>query len=81
MEINENKWDEMVYHCTFDYMKQHAEYATPLGGAPWKGGAKTFVHKRSNGRWRDILSDGEKAEYEALALKKLGQDCARWLAR
>jgi aryl sulfotransferase len=39
------------------------------------------VHKRSNGRWRDILSDGEKAEYEALALKKLGQDCARWLAR
>ena len=60
MEINENKWDEMVYHCTFDYMKQPAEYATPPGGAPWKGGPKTFVHKSSNGRWRDILSDGEK---------------------
>ena len=33
MAINENKWDEMVYHCTFDYMKQHAEYASPLARA------------------------------------------------
>jgi aryl sulfotransferase len=80
IEIDESKWDDMVYHCSFDYMKQHAELSTPLGGAPWKGGAKTFINKGTNGRWRDILSDAEKAEYEALAVEKLGAVCAHWLA-
>ncbi len=36
--------------------------------------------KGKNGRWKDDLSAAEKAEFEALAVKKLGPDCARWLA-
>ena len=71
---------KVVEHCTFDYMKAHAELSAPLGGAMWNGGAKTFINKGTNGRWRDILTPAEVAAYEARAIKELGPICARWLA-
>jgi aryl sulfotransferase len=52
----------------------------PLGGALWDGGAQTFVHKGVNGRWRDVLTAEDCRRYEAMALRQLGPDCARWLA-
>ena len=61
-------------------MKANATKTVPLGGAFWDGGAQTFVHKGTNGRWRDVLTEAESAEYERLALEKLGPDCAAWLA-
>ena len=73
--------DKVSEHCTFDYMKAHAELAAPLGGSLWNGGAKTFINKGTNGRWRDTLSAGENAAYEAKAVKELGPACAKWLAQ
>ena len=67
-------------HCTFDYMKAHADEVTPLGGALWEGGGDSFIHKGTNGRWRDVLTAEDVAAYEARALAELGPDCARWLA-
>jgi aryl sulfotransferase len=52
----------------------------PLGGAFWDGGAKTFVHKGINGRWRDTLTPEDCARYERVAVEQLGEACARWLA-
>lgn len=78
--IDESKWDAILEHCSFDYMKQNAEKSVPLGGAFWEGGAKTFIHKGTNGRWRDVLTEEDNARYEALALEKLGVNCSRWLA-
>lgn len=79
IEIAEERWPVLVHHCTFDYMKQHGEGTVPLGGAPWKGGAKTFIHKGTNGRWRDMLTDELSAAYEARAIEELGEECAHWL--
>jgi aryl sulfotransferase len=79
IEIEEECWPVLVHHCTFDYMKQHGEGTVPLGGAPWKGGAKTFIHKGVNGRWREMLSDELSAVYEARAIEELGEQCAHWL--
>ncbi len=45
-------------------MKANATKSTPLGGAFWDGGAQTFIHKSTNGRWREILSAEEAAKYE-----------------
>lgn len=77
--VDENKWDAIVEHCTFDYMKANATPSVPMGGAFWEGGAQTFVHKGKNGRWRDELSDDDSDRYEAKALAELGQECAEWL--
>lgn len=80
IDINEEKWPAIVEHCTFDYMKKHATKSVPLGGAFWEGGAETFIHKGTNGRWLDILSDEDNRLYEQTAREKLGEECAHWLA-
>lgn len=78
--IDEAVFPDIVEHCTFDYMKAHAEQMTPLAGKPWRGGAATFINKGTNGRWRDTLTAAEIAAYEAKAVAELGPDCAKWLA-
>jgi aryl sulfotransferase len=70
----------VVEHSSFEWMKQHADKAAPLGGVFWDGGAQTFINKGTNGRWRDILSAAEVAEYDARAIGELGLECAAWLA-
>lgn len=80
ISIDETKWPAILEHCSFDYMKRHAELSAPLGGAIWEGGAGTFINKGTNGRWRDVLSPEESRKYEALAAEKLGPACADWLA-
>ncbi|MBW8813422.1 MAG: sulfotransferase domain-containing protein [Caulobacterales bacterium] len=77
--IPEDRWPACVEHCTFDYMKAHAEQVAPMGGAFWEGGANTFVNKGVNGRWADVLSPAESLAYERMAAEKLGADCAHWL--
>ena len=54
--------------------------SVPLGGAFWDAGAEVFIHKGVNGRWTDVLSREEAAEYEARAVQELGPECARWIA-
>ncbi len=78
--IDERRWPAIVEHCGFVYMKAHATKTVPLGGAFWDGGAQTFVHKGTNGRWRDTLTEADCRCYEETARRELGEDCARWLA-
>jgi len=78
--IDEDMWEVILEHCSFDYMRANAEASVPLGGAAWEGGAKTFIHKGTNGRWLDVLTDEDNANYESRALEELGPDCAHWLA-
>ena len=70
----------VVEHCGFAYMKAHAGEMAPLGGIFWDGGADSFIHKGTNGRWRDTLTAADIVAYEARALAELGPDCAKWLA-
>lgn len=78
--INEECWDDILLHCSFDYMKANATKSVPLGGAFWDGGADTFINKGINGRWHDVLPAEDNARYEERALSELGPECAQWLA-
>lgn len=78
--IDEARWPAIVEHCGFDYMKAHAEKSVPTGGAFWDGGASSFLHKGTNGRWRDVLTAKDNADYLKRAKKELGAAGARWLA-
>lgn len=80
IDIDESKWETILHHCSFDYMKANATPSVPLGGAFWDGGAEQFIHRGVNGRWKDTLSDVESKKYENLADAELGEECARWLA-
>ncbi len=79
IDVAQETWPAIIEHCSFDYMKSHADKVAPLGGAPWKGGAKTFINKGSNGRWRDALTTEDIAAYEARVRKELEPECVRWL--
>ncbi len=70
----------IVEHCTFAFMKTHAGRIAPVGGAMWTGGGQSFIHKGTNGRWRDTLTEDDIAAYEAKAVAELGEAGARWLA-
>ena len=78
--IRESRWPAIVRHCSFDWMKKNATKSVPLGGAFWDAGAEVFINKGVNGRWKDMLSAAESAEYEKRAEIELGEACARWLA-
>jgi aryl sulfotransferase len=78
--IDENKWDAILEHCSFDYMKENATKSVPLGGLFWDGGAQTFIHRGQNGRWRDVLTEEDNRRYEDRARAELGEECAAWLA-
>lgn len=78
--IDPATWPAILEHCSFDYMKNHATKSVPLGGAFWDGGAQTFIHKGTNGRWRDELSEADCRLYEVTARRELGEECANWLA-
>lgn len=78
--IDGDRWPSILRHCRFDYMKAHATQSVPLAGAFWDGGAQTFLHRGTNGRWRDVLKTDEILKYEYRAAQELEADCARWLA-
>jgi aryl sulfotransferase len=79
IEIDPAKWDAILEHCSFDYMKKHSVKSVPLGGVFWDGGSDTFINKGTNGRWKDKLSKEESDRYEALCLQHLGEACTKWL--
>jgi aryl sulfotransferase len=80
IQVDEQRWQQVVEYCSFDWMKANATKSVPLGGAFWDAGADVFINKGVNGRWRDTLTEEEIGEYEARANSELGEECARWLA-
>ncbi len=73
-------FDQIVEHCTFDWMKKHAANTVPLGGVFWDGGAETFIHKGTNGRWTDELTEDDINAYLEKARAELSPECNAWLA-
>ncbi len=80
VDIAEDRWPVILEHCSFDHMKRNAARVAPAGGIFWEGGPETFVHKGTNGRWRDVLTDEDSQRYEDIASERLGPSCAHWLA-
>jgi aryl sulfotransferase len=70
----------MVEHCTFDYMKAHADDLTPLLSEVFVGGGKNFINKGTNGRWRERLTAADVQKYEDSAAREMTPDCAHWIA-
>ncbi len=80
IEIDPAVRPTILHHCTLDYMRENGEKIVPIEGKFWTRGAKTFINKGVNGRWRDTLTPGDNEAYERVAREKLGEECAEWLA-
>ncbi|HUO04239.1 MAG TPA: sulfotransferase domain-containing protein [Candidatus Binataceae bacterium] len=79
VKVEEATWPRLVRNCTFEEMKTKGANYAPSMGIPWKGGAQTFFNKGTNGRWREVLTAEELAQYESAASRALTPDCRKWL--
>jgi aryl sulfotransferase len=80
IEIDADLWPVLVERCTFDYMRKNGSALVPTLSGLFERGADDFIHKGTNGRWRDLLSQEDIEKYERLANERLTPDCAHWLA-
>jgi aryl sulfotransferase len=78
--VDERVWPTHLERCGFAYMKAQSSRIMPGLDAFLHDGARTFINKGTNGRWRDVLSEGEIDRYETEACRQLGEAGAAWLA-
>jgi len=77
--LPDDAWARITKAVSFEEMKRDGERYAPSRGELWKGGAQTFLHKGTNGRWHDILDEGELALYDAACDRVLTPECRDWL--
>jgi aryl sulfotransferase len=80
IEVPKERWPAVVDACRFETVKANpGKVVSPMADMIWKGGGQTFIHKGTNGRWKDVLTEDELALYHETMRKTLPPDCARWL--
>lgn len=77
--IDEALFPQILERISFGSMRENFANIEPMADVLWKEGAKTFMHKGTNGRWREILGPTELALYDAAVARALTTDAARWL--
>lgn len=71
-------WPAVVDRCTFDRMRADADKVGNFHRV-FEGGAKTFLFKGINGRWREVLTEGELQRYRHRVEELLAPEAAYWL--
>jgi aryl sulfotransferase len=80
IEVPESRWPAVVHACEFETVKANPEKVLDAAiDMMFKGGGQTFINKGTNGRWKDVLTEQELAQYHAAMEQTLPADCARWL--
>jgi aryl sulfotransferase len=79
IEVSDTLWPSVVERCTFEVVKKDpSKVLSPQIEVSFKGGADTFIHKGTNGRWIGVLDEEDLALYEQ-TMSKLPVDYASWL--
>ena len=63
----------------FSRMKAVAHTFLENDGSSFVGGARRFIHRGTNGRWRDVLTEADLALWKAAVERELPAGAARWL--
>lgn len=72
---------QVVEAVSFEAMKKNGETYVPFGGQAWTGGADTFFHKGTNGRWKEEITAANLAAYERAAQRVLSPACRAWVTQ
>jgi len=79
MEVSAESIANVAQAVRFSALKKKAIADEKEPSMVFKGGAKTFFYKGTNGRWKGVLSENELAMCEATKSRVLTPECARWL--
>jgi aryl sulfotransferase len=70
---------EIVSAASFEAMHEQGAVLMPGADIAWDGGAKRFLYKGVNGRWKDVLTAEDLADYEAKTRIEFTPALAAWL--
>jgi len=79
IEVPEDRWPVIVERCTFEHMRENDAMVGDMSGG-FEGGTKGFIHKGTNGRWRDVLTESELAKYDRRLRETLPEDAIAWVS-
>ncbi len=79
IDIPQAVWPSLVEAAGFEAMKRDGQALLPMAEMLWEGGAQTFLHKGTNGRWRDVVSKDDLARYDAKVKAQFSPSLARWI--
>src|SRR6185436_9329835 len=80
IDIPEALWPDLVAAAGFEAMKENGAALIPAAAQLWDDGASRFLHKGSNGRWRDLYRPADLAAYEAKVATEFTPALAAWVA-
>jgi aryl sulfotransferase len=78
IDIPAARWPGIVESCTFDSMRADPDKVGNFRRG-FEGGAKSFLFKGTNGRWREVLTEGELRRYRDRVEDLLVPEAAYWL--
>jgi hypothetical protein len=79
--VDEAVWPSLVAAATFESMQAVGGELMPQTKAMFAEGTQRFFHKGVNGRWCDVLTEGDLVLYDAKVREKLSPGLAAWLER
>jgi aryl sulfotransferase len=77
--VNETIWPNLVEAATFDSMKRNGAQILAKLQPLFRGGHETFLHKGTNERWRDALTEADLELYDEHAHSALSPGLFNWL--
>ena len=78
VDVDDDAWNEVVERCTFARMRARGDEIANFDGV-FQGGIEGFLHKGTNGRWRDVLTADELAAYDEATATTLPVEARQWL--
>lgn len=78
IEIPATSWPEVVARCTFEGMRADSAKVGDFERV-FEGGASSFLFKGTNGRWKEVLTEGELRQYHRRVEELLAPEAAHWL--
>ena len=78
IEIAEDIWPAIIEAAGFDAMKKKSAELLPGADGIWHGGGKTFLHKGTNNRWREVYRAEDLAEYDRRVAREFSPALAAW---
>ncbi len=79
IEASEELVKSTAHATTFSTMKANADQIAKFAERNFEGGARAFINKGTNGRWKQILVPEDLSLYKDAVSRIMSPVCAQWL--
>ena len=79
IEVEEDRWPELVAAARFENMRANADAVAPdTSNGIWNSNAR-FFNRGCSGQWREILDADDLARYDRRVAELAGPELVRWI--